>query len=68
MNSSTLMDIHNPLYLHSSDSPSQSLLNKLFDGAGYQSWKRSIKIAWSARNKLGLINGRGLMIWLYHGC
>ncbi|XP_059302221.1 uncharacterized protein LOC132054188 [Lycium ferocissimum] len=34
-----------------------ALVNNLFDGRGYQEWKRSILLALSAKNKLGFITG-----------
>lgn len=57
MNPTNHIDLHNPLNIIASDSPSQALVTKLFDGTSFQSWKRSVKIAPSARNKLGLVNG-----------
>lgn len=50
-------DIYHPLYLSTSDNPIQSLVTKPFDGNGFQAWKRSVRIALSARNKLGLVDG-----------
>ncbi|XP_060202435.1 uncharacterized protein LOC132630853 [Lycium barbarum] len=47
-------------FLHSSDSPGMALVNNLFDGRGYQGWKRSVLIALSAKNKLGFITGAHL--------
>lgn len=51
------VDSNNPLYLHSSDAPGMNLVNISFDGRGYQGWRRSVLIALSAKNKLGMING-----------
>nr|XP_009771468.1 PREDICTED: uncharacterized protein LOC104221994 [Nicotiana sylvestris] len=50
-------DPNNPYFLHSSDEPGMSLVNALFDGRGFQGWRRSVLIALSAKNKLGFING-----------
>lgn len=46
-----------PLFLHASDAPGMNLVNNIFDGRGYQGWRRSILIALSAKTKLGFING-----------
>ncbi|KAH0684608.1 hypothetical protein KY290_020928 [Solanum tuberosum] len=51
------LDSSSPLFLHPSDGPGMSLINGVFDGRGYQGWRRSILIALSAKNKLGFING-----------
>ncbi|XP_009793681.2 uncharacterized protein [Nicotiana sylvestris] len=45
------------IILHSSDALDMSLVNAVFDGRGYQGWKRSLLIAFSAKSKLGFING-----------
>ncbi|XP_070013440.1 uncharacterized protein [Nicotiana sylvestris] len=50
-------DPNNPYFLHSSDAPGMSLVNAVFDGRGFQGWRRSVLIAFSAKNKLGFING-----------
>ena len=47
------IDINHAFYLHSSDSPGMGLVSSIFDGKGYQGWKRSVLIALSAKNKLG---------------
>ncbi|XP_016484931.2 retrovirus-related Pol polyprotein from transposon RE1 [Nicotiana tabacum] len=44
-------------YLHSSDSSRMVLVNSVFDGKGYGGWCRAIIIAFSAKNKLGFIDG-----------
>lgn len=46
----------NPLFLHTSDAPGMNLVNSTFDVKGYQGWRRSVLIALSAKNKLGLID------------
>uniref|UniRef100_A0A3Q7HEA6 Retrotransposon Copia-like N-terminal domain-containing protein n=1 Tax=Solanum lycopersicum TaxID=4081 RepID=A0A3Q7HEA6_SOLLC len=51
------IDINHAFYLHSSDSPGMGLVSNIFDGKGYQNWKRSVLIALSAKNKLGFITG-----------
>lgn len=50
-------DPNHPYFLHSSDAPGMSLVNAVFDGRGFQGWRRSVPIALSAKNKLGFING-----------
>lgn len=57
MNTLGQHDTHHPLYLSSSDNPSQTLVNKPFDGTSFQAWRRYVKITLSARNKLGLVEG-----------
>ncbi|XP_060188475.1 uncharacterized protein LOC132617483 [Lycium barbarum] len=46
-----------PLYVHPSDLLASSLVSELFDGTCYGSWRRSILIALSIRNKLDFIHG-----------
>ncbi|XP_075091859.1 uncharacterized protein LOC142172009 [Nicotiana tabacum] len=55
-NGVTLDDNH-PYFLHSLYAPGMSLVNAVFDGRGYQGWKRSVLIALSAKSKLGFIDG-----------
>ncbi|XP_019250937.1 PREDICTED: uncharacterized protein LOC109229840 [Nicotiana attenuata] len=50
-------DPNHPYFLHSSDAPGMSLMNAVFDGRGFQGWRRSVLIAILAKNKLGFING-----------
>nr|XP_033507979.1 uncharacterized protein LOC104118433 [Nicotiana tomentosiformis] len=46
-----------PFYVHPSDILGSSLVSVLFDGTGYRSWRRTILVALSVRNKLDFING-----------
>lgn len=47
-----------PLFLHNNDQPSMVLISKkLLGSENYESWKRSIKIALSCKNKLVIVNG-----------
>lgn len=46
-----------PLYIHPSDSPGQTLVTNIFNGENYDSWKRSVVIALSARHKVAFIDG-----------
>ena len=55
--SSTSIEISNPLYLAASDNPSTVLVSKVFDGNGFASWKRSMTLALSAKNKMGFVDG-----------
>ncbi|KAK9065740.1 hypothetical protein SSX86_015141 [Deinandra increscens subsp. villosa] len=57
MTNSSSIDSSDPLYLHPSDHPGLLLVSKAFDGTGFASWKRSMTIALSAKNKLGFVNG-----------
>ncbi|XP_019254985.1 PREDICTED: uncharacterized protein LOC109233555 [Nicotiana attenuata] len=53
-----VVDTSHPLYLSPSDNPGINLVFTLFDGTGYADWRKSMLISLSAKNKLGLINGR----------
>nr|XP_016442284.1 PREDICTED: uncharacterized protein LOC107767711 [Nicotiana tabacum] len=46
-----------PLYVHPSDVLGASLASVPFDGTGYGSWRRTILVALSVRNKLDFVNG-----------
>ncbi|XP_075515853.1 uncharacterized protein LOC142550661 [Primulina tabacum] len=46
-----------PLILQQSDHPGLVLVSKLFDGSNYGQWSRAMRIALSAKNKIGIING-----------
>ncbi|GJR39531.1 cysteine-rich receptor-like protein kinase 8 [Tanacetum coccineum] len=49
---------HHPMYFHLNDHPCLSLIAKKLNGSdNYETWKRSMVIALSAKNKLKLING-----------
>ncbi|XP_015159976.1 uncharacterized protein [Solanum tuberosum] len=54
---SNVIDVSNPLYIHPSDGPSLPLVQVVFDGIGYRSWRRSVMRSLSVKNKLGFING-----------
>ncbi|XP_070029759.1 uncharacterized protein [Nicotiana sylvestris] len=49
-----------PLYVHPSDVLGSSLVPVPFDGTGYGSWRRTILVALSVRNKLDFINGSSI--------
>lgn len=55
--SSSIIEVSNPLFLASSDNPSTILVSKVFDGTGFASWKRSMTLALSAKNKIGFVDG-----------
>lgn len=46
-----------PLYVHLSDVLGTSLVSEPFDGTGYSSWRRTILVVLSVRNKLDFITG-----------
>ncbi|XP_019235173.1 PREDICTED: uncharacterized protein LOC109215546 [Nicotiana attenuata] len=50
------IDCDHPYYLYASDSPGMVLVSPPFDGSGYGGWRKSVLIAFSAKNKLGFIN------------
>ncbi|XP_070005684.1 uncharacterized protein LOC142163062 [Nicotiana tabacum] len=49
-----------PFYVHPSDILGSSLFSVPFDGTGYGSWRRTILVALSVRNKLDFINGSSI--------
>ena len=51
------IDASDPLFLHPSDQPCQSLVADVFSGENFENWQRSVKIALSAKQKLPFING-----------
>jgi len=72
-----------PLFLHPSDQPGQSLVADVFNGDDFENWRRSVTVALSAKQKLSLVDGsykkpeagslcfpigRGATIWLSPGC
>ncbi|XP_021855858.2 uncharacterized protein [Spinacia oleracea] len=44
-------------YIHPSDANSVQLISFKFNGEGYTSWKRSMLLALSAKNKIGFVDG-----------
>lgn len=54
---STTINASSPYYLCSSDNPSTVLVSNVFNGVGFTSWKRSMIISLSAKNKLGFVDG-----------
>ena len=46
-----------PLFLHPSDHPGQSLVADMFGGDDFENWRRSVTIALSAKQKLPFIDG-----------
>lgn len=51
------IDHSSPYFIGSSDNLNFLLVTTPFDGNGFNSWKRSIIISLSAKNKLGLVDG-----------
>ena len=49
--------MENPYYLHHSDNPGAILVSQLLSGDNYASWKRSMLIALSVKNKMGFVDG-----------
>ncbi|KAE8663671.1 hypothetical protein F3Y22_tig00112925pilonHSYRG00180 [Hibiscus syriacus] len=47
----------NPYYLHQSDNPGMILVSQLLSNNNFHSWKRSMMLALSAKNKLGFVDG-----------
>jgi hypothetical protein len=51
------MEFASPFYLHHGDSPGTLLVSQPLVGNNYHTWKRSMTMALSAKNKLGFIDG-----------
>ena len=51
------MDSSNPFFLHHGDSPGAMIVSKPLNGENYNSWKRVMMMALSAKNKLSFVNG-----------
>lgn len=54
---SSASDHLSPYYIHPSENTSLPLIAEKFNGEGYGEWKRSMKIAFSAKNKLSFLDG-----------
>lgn len=53
-----ITSVNHPLYFHPQDHPGMILIAKKLTGSeNYSTWKRSMMIALSARNKIKLVNG-----------
>lgn len=50
-------DPSSPLFVHSSDIPSISLVPAPFSGSGLGGWRRKIIVALSAKNKITFVEG-----------
>ena len=46
-----------PLFLHPSDHPGQSLVTHIFNGENFENWRRSVRIALSTKQKTSIIDG-----------
>lgn len=53
-----VLDSSHPLYLHPSDHPGQILVTTLLNGENFNEWKRSMSLALSAKNKIGIVSGK----------
>lgn len=54
---SPVIDINHPYYLANSDHPGLSLVTDVLTETNYHQWSRSVRIALSAKLKLGFIDG-----------
>lgn len=57
MAAAAVIDINHPYYLSPSDHPGISLVSEVLTDQNYHHWSRSIKIALSAKLKVGFIDG-----------
>ena len=55
--SNTNQDPSSVYYIHPSDASTNQLVSVKFNGTGYHTWKRSMVITLSTKNKLGFVNG-----------
>lgn len=53
----TAIDVNHPYYIKNYDHPSMVLVTQLLTELNYHQWSRSVKLALSAKMKLGLIYG-----------
>ena len=51
------MDSSNPFFFHHGDSPGAMIVSKPLNNENYNSWKRAMMMALSAKNKLSFVNG-----------
>jgi hypothetical protein len=51
------VEFSSPFYLHHGNSPRTLLVSQPLVGNNYHTWKRSMLMALSAKNKLGFIDG-----------
>jgi hypothetical protein len=51
------IEFSSPFYLHHGDSPGSLLVSQPLVGNNYHTWKRSMSMTLSAKNKLGFIYG-----------
>lgn len=49
--------IHSPFFIQSGDHPGLTLVSHILTGSNYYSWCRAMKVALSAKNKLGFVDG-----------
>lgn len=54
---SNVIDANHPYFLQTSDNPGTPLVTQLLTEQNYYHWSRSIRIALSAKMKLGMIDG-----------
>jgi len=52
-----IIEPNDPLYIHPSDFPGQTLVANIFDGENFDSWKRTFLRALSSKNKVGFVDG-----------
>ncbi|KAL5865677.1 hypothetical protein ACOSQ3_003191 [Xanthoceras sorbifolium] len=72
LSNSPITDVSSPYFLHSSYHHGALLVSNVLTGDNYPTWKRSMKIALNAKNKLRFIDasmfGNGATTWCCHGC
>ena len=56
------------LFLHPSDHPGQAPVTDIFNGDDYENWRRTVRIALSAKQKIPIIDGTYANLQLMHLC
>ncbi|KAF7138291.1 hypothetical protein RHSIM_Rhsim07G0134800 [Rhododendron simsii] len=56
-NKESMVESSSPFFIHPSDHPGLLLVTKRLDGNNYATWRRSMVIALTAKNKIGFVNG-----------
>lgn len=57
MHNSGVIDPYHPYFLQTSDNPGIALVTQSLTAHNYHQWNRSVRLALSAKNKLGMVDG-----------
>ena len=53
-----LISVDSPYYLHPSEGPGASITSVLFNGNNFELWRKAVRTALNAKNKLKFVDGR----------